>query len=99
MHFREVCLLDDRFEADIVEEALEEEGIEFRMVGSEETTMQSVYAIQKAWGVVLVPEDQVDRAIHLIKKVMAAKPETPEAAAARKDTAPRSGGLSRGHEL
>lgn len=73
MEFREVFKVNNRFEADVIEEALQEEEIPYRLQTSEETTLESVFHLQHGFGIFLVPEEELARAKEVIDAVLKAR--------------------------
>ncbi|MEJ5301418.1 MAG: DUF3786 domain-containing protein [Thermodesulforhabdaceae bacterium] len=65
-----VYTLANRFEADIVADALEREGLPFWIRSFEETAYDGLFVIQKGWGQVLVPRSEFHQAIRLIYSVL-----------------------------
>lgn len=65
-----VYTLANRFEADIVSDVLEREGLPFWIKSFEETAYDGLFIIQKGWGQVFVPRSGFHRAIRLIYSVL-----------------------------
>lgn len=65
-----VYTLANRFEADIVADVLEREGVPFWIRSFEETAYDGLFVIQKGWGQVLVPRSGFHQAIRLIYSVL-----------------------------
>lgn len=65
-----VYTLANRFEADIVSDVLEREGLPFWIRSFEETAYDGLFVIQKGWGQVLVPRSGFHKAIRLIYSVL-----------------------------
>lgn len=65
-----VYTLANRFEADIVSDVLEKEGVPFWIRSFEETAYDGLFVIQKGWGQVLVPRSGFHQAIRLIYSVL-----------------------------
>ena len=61
-----VFILQDRFEADIIERELEREGIPVLIRSFRDTAYDGIYIPQKGWGEVRVPEKDRERAQELI---------------------------------
>ncbi|NSW85060.1 MAG: DUF3786 domain-containing protein [Syntrophobacteraceae bacterium] len=68
--FVSVHTLDDRFEADLLMDALEQEGIPAILRSFEETAYTGLFVPQKGWGRILVPEEMVARAEAIIKPLL-----------------------------
>ena len=61
-----VFILQDRFEADLIERELEREGIPVLIRSFRDTAYDGIYIPQKGWGEVRVPEKDRVRAQELI---------------------------------
>lgn len=61
-----VHTLANRFEADVITEALNEEGIPVMLRSFMETPYSGLFVPQKGWGRIMVPEEWVDRAKEII---------------------------------
>ncbi|MCX7822167.1 MAG: DUF3786 domain-containing protein [Syntrophobacterales bacterium] len=70
-----VYTLANRFEADIVSDVLEREGVPFWIRSFEETAYDGLFVIQKGWGQVLVPRSGFHQAIRLIYSVLKNNPQ------------------------
>lgn len=68
--FTRVHVLDNRFEADLLMAALEQEGIPAMLRSFEETPYDGLFVPQKGWGLILVAEDDLDRARRLIQEIL-----------------------------
>lgn len=74
MSYRPICILDNSFEADLICKALKEESIPYSLHENLDTALGSIYSLQNAWGILLVPDEKFDFATIIIKDVMSAKP-------------------------
>jgi hypothetical protein len=61
-----VFTLKDRFEADVITQQLEKEGIPFLIRSFKDTAYDGIYIPQKGWGEVSVPEKEKERAKEII---------------------------------
>ncbi len=61
-----VFTLKDRFEADMIRDALENEGIPVLIRNFTDTAYDGIYIPQKGWGEVRVPEGAQERALAII---------------------------------
>jgi len=68
--FVRVHALGNRFEADLLMTALEQEGIPAILRSFEETPYDGLFVPQKGWGLILVPEDQLEEASRLIEEIL-----------------------------
>lgn len=65
-------ILENRFEADRVAQALEEAKIPFVIKTFEDTAYDGLYVLQKGWGMVLVPDqvqEEAERVVAEVKKM------------------------------
>ncbi len=80
-----VHTLSNRFEADVVTEALKQEGIPVLLRSFVETPYSGLFVPQRGWGRVMVPEQMADRAREIISRLAEAnEPEDRPPAGARK---------------
>lgn len=64
-------ILENRFEADRVAQALEEAKVPFLIKTFEDTAYDGLYVLQKGWGMVLVPDhlqEEAERVVAEVKK-------------------------------
>lgn len=61
-----VCVLENRFEADVISDALEKEDITFIIKEFRDTAYDGLFIPQLGWGAVLVPDDEARRAEKII---------------------------------
>jgi len=61
--------LENRFEADLIAQALAEEGITFVVRTYEDSAYDGLYVTQKGFGVVLVEEEDQDRAKVIVEEL------------------------------
>ena len=66
--------LGNRFEADLLLHALEQEGIPVRLRTYEETAYDGLFVPQRGWGTLFVPGDYEDSARELIGRVLTSAP-------------------------
>ncbi|SFM78625.1 DUF3786 domain-containing protein [Thermodesulforhabdus norvegica] len=69
-----VYTLANRFEADIVAHALEQENIPFWIRSFEDTAYDGLFVVQKGWGHVLVPRQHYHNAIRIIYALLKNQP-------------------------
>jgi hypothetical protein len=65
-----VHTLTNRFEADLLMDALERDGIPALLRSFEETPYDGLFVMQRGWGQILVPGDQVERAKQIIQPLV-----------------------------
>lgn len=70
-----VYTLSNRFEADIVSHALEQENIPFWIRSFEDTAYDGLFVVQKGWGHVLVPRQYYHSAIRIIYALLKNQPK------------------------
>ncbi|ABK17406.1 hypothetical protein Sfum_1719 [Syntrophobacter fumaroxidans MPOB] len=68
--FISVCTLEDRFEGDILMDALSQESIPAILRPFQETPYSALFVPQKGWGLILVPENMAPRAREVIDEVL-----------------------------
>ncbi len=59
-------IVDTRFEADRLSQALEEAGIPFLIKSFHDTAYDGLFILQKGWGAVLVPEEFREQTVQFI---------------------------------
>jgi hypothetical protein len=69
-HFVSVHTLSNRFEADVLMEALRKEGIPMFLRSFEETAYDGLFVCQRGWGWLMVPEDFSARALQVINPMI-----------------------------
>jgi hypothetical protein len=67
----------NRFEADLLLHALEQEGTPVRLRTYEETPYDGLFVPQRGWGALFVPEEYEDGARELIHRILASAPQEP----------------------
>jgi len=67
----------NRFEADLLLHALEQEGIPVRLRTYEETPYDGLFVPQRGWAALFVPEEDEDGARELIQRILASAPQEP----------------------
>jgi hypothetical protein len=65
-----VHTLTSRFEADLLMDALEREGIQALLRSFEETPYDGLFVMQRGWGQILVPHEQVEQARQIIQPLV-----------------------------
>ncbi len=66
-----VHTLSDRFEADVIINALEQEGIEVMVRPFTETAYSNIFVHQKGWGYILAPRQKAELAREIIAEIVA----------------------------
>jgi len=62
-------VVENRFEADLVRDALEREGISCVIRSYEDTAYDGIYVLQKGWGAILVSEEDEARAEEILQEL------------------------------
>ena len=62
-----VLTVENRFEADMVSQALEKEGIPFLIRGYSDTAYNGIFIPQKGWAAVMVPREFKEKAKEIIE--------------------------------
>ena len=69
-HFVSIHTLSNRFEADVLLDALRKEGIPTFLRSFEETPYDGLFVCQRGWGWLMVPEEFSGRALQIIKPMI-----------------------------
>jgi hypothetical protein len=69
-HFTSIHTLANRFEADILLDALMKEGISAFVRSFEETAYDGLFVCQRGWGWIMVPEEVSSQALQIIKPLI-----------------------------
>jgi len=69
LRYVKVHTLSNRFEADVITEALSREGIPVLLKSFMETPYSALFVPQKGWGRIMVPEQMADRAREVISQL------------------------------
>ncbi len=69
-----VHTVGNRFEADLLVHALEQEGIPVRLRTYEETPYDGLFVPQRGWGALFVPEEDEEKTRDLVKRLMETAP-------------------------
>ncbi len=64
--FVKVKTIDNQFEADVLKDAMEKEGIPVLVRSFQDTMFNGIYIPQKGWGIIEVPDDFRERAKKII---------------------------------
>lgn len=68
--FVSIHTLTNRFEADLLVDALQKEGIPAFVRSFEETPYNGLFISQRGWGLIMVPEEAVDKAKGIVKTIV-----------------------------
>jgi methionyl-tRNA synthetase len=68
--FVRVKTVEDRFEADIIKDALEKENVPVLVRSFQDTSFDGIFIPQKGWGIILVPEEHRDKAKYIIESLI-----------------------------
>jgi len=66
---KKIAVVENRFEADLVKDALEKEGIPCVIRSYEDTAYDGLYVMQKGWGAILVSAEDEGRARAIIQEL------------------------------
>jgi hypothetical protein len=69
-HMEAVHTLTSRFEADLLMDALEREGVPALLRSFEETPYDGLFVMQRGWGQILVPDTHVEQAKEIIQALV-----------------------------
>ena len=64
-----VCVLENRFEADVISDALEKEGITFIIREFRDTAYDGLFITQMGWGEIMVSDEEAKRAVEIIDSI------------------------------
>jgi len=56
-NFIKIIVVENKFEADLVSQALQEEGIPVMVKGFSDTAYDGLYIPQKGWAAIMIPEE------------------------------------------
>jgi hypothetical protein len=72
--FVRAAIAGDRFEADVMKDALEKEGIPVLVRSFQDTSFDGIYVPQKGFAVIEVPEERRDEAIKVLGNLSPIEP-------------------------
>jgi hypothetical protein len=64
-----VCILENQFEADLISDALEKEGITFIVREYKDTAYNGLFMTQLGWGAIFVPHAEVKKTKMIIDEI------------------------------
>ncbi len=73
--FVRVATAGDRFEADVIRDALAKEGIPVLVRTFQDTSFDGIFVPQKGWALIEVPEELLERARFVIDALAKARPQ------------------------
>jgi len=68
-NFKKITVADNKFEADIISQTLQEEGITCLIRPYHDTAYDGIFIPQKGWGAVMVPEALEEKAAAIIAEI------------------------------
>ena len=74
--FVRVAVAGDRFEADVMKDALEKEGMPVLVRDFQDTSFDGIYVSQKGFAVIEVPEECKDKALKVLDSLVPIEPES-----------------------
>ena len=66
---KRIAVVENKFEADLISDALLREGIRCIVRSYEDTAYDGIFVLQKGWGAILVPEEDEERASQIIEEL------------------------------
>ncbi len=78
MEWKKLITLDNRFQADLLTDALDKEGISFLLREYRDTAYDGLFVGQKGWGTVMVDEASLESAQAVVKDLFYTKPSLEE---------------------
>jgi hypothetical protein len=79
MNWKKLITLDNRFQADLLIDALDKEGIPFLLREYKDTAYDGLFIGQKGWGTVMVDEERLEAARAIVDDLFHKKPFLKEA--------------------
>jgi len=74
MDWKKLITLDNRFQADLLTDALDKEGIPFLLREYKDTAYDGLFIGQKGWGTVMVDEGHLEAARNIVDDLFHKKP-------------------------
>jgi hypothetical protein len=74
MNWKKLITLDNRFQADLLTDALDQEGIPFLLREYRDTAYDGLFIGQKGWGTVMVDEGAMETAQSIVDDLFRKKP-------------------------
>ena len=74
MNWEKLITLDNRFQADLLTDALEKEGVTFLLREYRDTAYDGLFIGQKGWGTVMVDEAAMETAQSIVDDLFRKKP-------------------------
>jgi hypothetical protein len=74
MDWKKLIILDNRFQADLLTDALEKEGIPFLLREYRDTAYDGLFVGQKGWGTLMVDESLLEAARAIVDDLFHKKP-------------------------
>ena len=68
-NFKKVAVAENKFEADLISQTLQQEGIPCLVRSYHDTAYDGIFIPQKGWGGVMVPEELAEKASAIIAEL------------------------------
>ncbi|MCJ7664631.1 MAG: DUF2007 domain-containing protein [Desulfobacterales bacterium] len=68
-NFKKVTVAENSFEADLITQTLQQEGIPCLIRSYHDTAYDGIFIPQKGWGAIMVPEELEEKAVAIIAEV------------------------------
>jgi hypothetical protein len=68
-NFKKITVAENKFEADLISQTLQEEGIPCMIRSYHDTAYDGIFIPQKGWGGVMVPEESEEKASAIIAEL------------------------------
>jgi hypothetical protein len=78
MNWEKLATLDNRFQADLLTEALRKEAIPFLLREYQDSAYDGLFVTQKGWGTVLVDSSRLEEAEGVLRDLFDPAPDGPE---------------------
>mgnify|MGYP000235733267 CR=1 FL=1 len=66
---KKVTVVENKFEADLIANTLQQEGIPFMIRSYHDTAYNGIFIPQKGWGAIMVPEELETKALDIIAEL------------------------------
>jgi hypothetical protein len=68
-NFKKVTVADNKFEADLISQTLQQEGIPYLVRSYHDTAYNGIFIPQKGWAAIMVPEELMEKAKAVIAEL------------------------------
>ncbi|MBW2040027.1 MAG: DUF2007 domain-containing protein [Deltaproteobacteria bacterium] len=68
-NFKKITVVENKFEADLIAQTLQQEGISFIIRSYHDTAYNGIFIPQKGWAAIMVPEELEEKAQDIIAEL------------------------------